>query len=99
VQVLETYWQKPVCVRLEDGREHTFLCVQDSLDCLEREWPRRAGRHQALAISLCQAALSRECSTEAAREAFIAACIEAGMHPVYVVRRPPPSQTLVTALQ
>jgi len=99
VQVVETYWQKPVTVRLQNGLEHTFLCVEDSLDFLENEWPTKNGKHQGRAIDQCRAALNRITSNEVAREAFIAACIEAGMTPVFVLGRSRAEHELVSRFQ
>jgi hypothetical protein len=53
--------------------------VEDTLDFLENEWPSKIGTHRRQAIDLCEAALNRVTPTEAAREAVIAACIEAKM--------------------
>lgn len=99
MQVVESYWQKPVTVRLQNGLEHTFLSVEESLDFLENEWPTRNGRHQDRAVDLCRAALNRMASTEVAREAFIAACIEAGMSPIFVFNRPSKAQPIVSRVQ
>ena len=39
MQIVETYWRNPISVRLQNGLEHTFHSVQDTLDFLENEWP------------------------------------------------------------
>jgi hypothetical protein len=88
VQVIETYWEKPITVRLQNGLEHTFHSLEDSLDFLENEWPTKFGMHHRRALDLCRAAAARMVVTEAAREAFIAACLEANMPLVLTVGRP-----------
>lgn len=92
MQVIETYWGKPVTVRLQNGQEHSFHSLEDSLDFLENEWPTRFGTHHRRALDLCRAAAARMVAAEAAREAFIAACLEANMPLVLSVKRPDVSQ-------
>lgn len=72
-------WRAPVKVRLQCGLERTFLSVHDALDFLETEWPLRRGERYERAVRKCGAALRRMVPAEMAREAFIAACLEAGM--------------------
>jgi|GEM_PF-759553 len=72
-------WRAPVNVRLQCGLERTFLSVYDALDFLENEWPLRRGERYERAVRKCRAALRRLVPKEVAREAFIAACFEAGM--------------------
>jgi hypothetical protein len=88
VQVIETYWEKPITVRLQNGLEHTFHSLEDSLDFLENEWPTKFGIHHRRALDLCRAATVRMVATEAAREAFISACLEANMPLVLNLGRP-----------
>jgi hypothetical protein len=79
MKIVETYWHKPISVRLQNGLEHTFHSVQDTLDFLEHEWPSKAGPHRIRATDFCRAALNKAGSSEAAREAVISACLEANM--------------------
>jgi hypothetical protein len=72
-------WRLPVTVRLLCGSEKTFLSVHDALDFLANEWPLRRGERYDRALRKCRAALRRLVPLEVAREAFIAACFEAGM--------------------
>lgn len=72
-------WRAPVRVRLQNGLERIFLTVYDALDFLENEWPLRRGQRYDRAVRKCRAALRLLTPTEVAREAFIAACLEAGM--------------------
>lgn len=77
-------FRAPVNVRLSNGLERTFHSVYDSLDFLENEWPLRHGERYDRAIARCRGALNKVISVEVAREAFIAACLEAGIPMVMV---------------
>lgn len=92
MQVIETYWQKPITVRLQNGLEHTFHSLEDTIDFLENEWPIKFGLHHRRALDLCRAAAKRMVATEAAREALISACLEANMPLVMNFASPPQSQ-------
>ncbi len=72
-------FRAPVRVRLQCGLERTFLSVYDALDVLENEWPLRRGDRYTKAVEQCRAALSWSVPSEVAREAFIAACLEADL--------------------
>ena len=87
MRVIETFWDKPITVRLQNGLQHTFHSLEESIDFLENEWPVRYGDHHRRALDLCRAAASRLVAKEAAREAFIAACLEANMPLVIAVSR------------
>lgn len=79
MKIIDIPWHQPITVTLQSGTERRFLGAYDALDFLENEWPVRRGRHYESAKSLCRAALNRTISTEVAREAFIASCLEAGL--------------------
>jgi len=79
-------WSAPLHVRLQCGVERTFSSVYEALDFLENEWPLRKGERYERALRLCRGALNKFTSAAVAREAFIAACIEANM-PI-VTRQP-----------
>lgn len=81
--LVENYWRKPLTVRLQNGLEHTFHSLEDSLDFLEHEWPTKLGTHHKRATDFCRAAVARTVSKDAAYEAFISACLEAGMPLVF----------------
>lgn len=72
-------WFAPVMVSFLPGAERQFDCVHDALDYLEHEWPISGGRHREHAKRALRAALARQLSAEEAREAFVAACVEAGI--------------------
>jgi hypothetical protein len=86
VRVIETWWRKPIRVRLHNGLEHTFLCVEDTIDFLENEWPTKSGEHYRRATQLCRAALDRTASVDVACEAMISACLEANFNLVVNVQ-------------
>lgn len=75
----DVLFRAPVRVRLQCGIERTFLSVFDALDFLEHEWPLRRGERYKRAVDKCRAALEWAVASEVAREAFISACLEAGM--------------------
>jgi hypothetical protein len=79
MKIIDIPWHQPIKVTLQSGTERRFMGAYDALDFLENEWPIRKGRHYESAKSLCRAALTRTISTEVAREAFIASCLEAGL--------------------
>jgi hypothetical protein len=79
MNIPEMPFRTPVVVWLPSGLEHSFHSVYDALDFLENEWPVRHGQRYERAVSECRDALNRKRPTEVAREAFIAACLEAGL--------------------
>ncbi|UVC12525.1 DUF982 domain-containing protein (plasmid) [Rhizobium sp. TH2] len=84
---IDTLWSKPVTVRLQNGLLHTFHSLEDTIDFLENEWPTRFGNHHRRALDLCRAAQKRYVTSEAAREAFISACLE-GCMPLVLTSNP-----------
>lgn len=84
-------WNHPLRATLRCGLERTFSSVYDALDFLENEWPLRHGERHDRAVSSCRRALKRMTPAAVAREAFVAACLEAGMPVVMIaplLRRP-----------
>jgi hypothetical protein len=79
MNIIDIAWHQPVTVKLQNGTERRFTGTYDALDFLENEWPIRKGRHYDNAILFCRAAAMRSAAAEVAREAFIAACLEAGL--------------------
>lgn len=82
--VNEIPWTIPLTVRLSNGLERTFTSVYEALDFLENEWPLRKGERYERAVRTCRQALNRMTPAAVAREAFIAACLEAGIPLVMV---------------
>jgi hypothetical protein len=77
-------------VRLSNGLERTFTSVYEAVDFLENEWPLRTGERYERALRTCRRALNRMTPAAVAREAFIGACLEAGMPLVMVTSRQQP---------
>ena len=75
----DVYFSVPLPVVLSNGVIRTFDSVHDTLDFLENEWPLRQGERYKRACERCQAALHRMTPVAVAREAFISACLEAGL--------------------
>ena len=85
-------WNEPVIIRPHNGRPRTFHSVEEAFAFLVREWPEEGSETHRRALDLCRAALGRQTFREAARKAFIAACVEAGM-PSVVFAAPPTRRT------
>jgi hypothetical protein len=79
MDITEMPFRVPVNVALPSGLEHSFHSVYDALDFLENEWPLKRGARYDRAVHRCRAALNRLAPVELAREAFVNACLEAGM--------------------
>ncbi|WP_075292870.1 DUF982 domain-containing protein [Pararhizobium arenae] len=73
-------WTKSLHVRPYEGLERSFCSIYDALDYLENEWPFREGKYHLRAITACRGVLNGLIKAEVAREAFIAACLEASMN-------------------
>lgn len=71
-------WRMPLWVTLQNGMRRQFCSVYDALDFLEYEWPVHGPRH-ARAVQACRQALQYPQYSEAARNCFVAACIEASL--------------------
>lgn len=71
-------WRKPVRVTFHNGMIRQFRNAYDALDFLEYEWPAHGPRH-ARAVQACREALQHPHFSEAARNFFVAACIEASL--------------------
>jgi hypothetical protein len=77
MHALTINWPIPVVLDLPSGAARIFTSVSDACDFLEREWPGEHGEQYEHALLVTRSASMRLLSPEAAREAFIAACIEA----------------------
>ncbi|MBZ7927145.1 DUF982 domain-containing protein (plasmid) [Ensifer adhaerens] len=75
----EMPWSVPLQVTFQNGNKRTFSSVFDALVFLETEWPRRRGRRYEQAVEVCRRVLNRTAPVAIAREAFVAACLEAGL--------------------
>lgn len=72
-------WLVPLDVRMQNGIQRIFTGPYEALDFLENEWPMRRGQKYERAVRLCRGALNRTTPPAVAREAFVSACLEAGM--------------------
>lgn len=88
----DVYFSIPLRVTFPNGLNRTFESLHDTLDFLEREWPLRHGDRHKRACRKCRAALARQTPVAVAREALVAACLEAGLP---VEATPPPWQRQV----
>ncbi|MBB4576348.1 DUF982 domain-containing protein [Rhizobium lentis] len=100
----DVLWTRPVTVRLQCGLERTFTSVYHALDFLENEWPLGHGELHQRAVKTCRGALNRVIAPLIAREAFMAACVEAGLPAVVApwqvqATRRPARPTRVVALR
>ncbi|MBL0375475.1 DUF982 domain-containing protein [Rhizobium sp. KVB221] len=70
----------PVIAELPSGAARIFSSASDACDFLERDWPDNPSEHHERAILLCRSASLTLVSSEAAREAFVAACLAASIN-------------------
>ncbi|MEZ2223469.1 DUF982 domain-containing protein [Rhizobium sp. RCC_161_2] len=75
----DVLWTLPVRIRLQCGLERTFRGAYEALDFLENEWPLRRGERHRRAMETCLGTLTGTVPASIGRDAFIAACLEAGM--------------------
>lgn len=75
----DVYFSVPLQVSFPNGVMRSFESVHDTVDVLENEWPLRHGEWYKRALEKCRAALYRMTPVAIAREAFVAACLEAGL--------------------
>jgi hypothetical protein len=79
MEIPDSPFKRPVTARLQSGLEHTFHNAYDALDFLENEWPSRRGELWRRAVRKCRAAVDSSGPSDIAQEAFVSACLEAGM--------------------
>ncbi|MCJ9750752.1 DUF982 domain-containing protein [Neorhizobium sp. BETTINA12A] len=79
MEIPDSPFSCPVTTRLQSGLEHTFQNAYDALDFLENEWPSRRGELWHRAVRKCRAAVESSAPSDIAQEAFVSACLEAGM--------------------
>ncbi|CDZ73512.1 DUF982 domain-containing protein [Neorhizobium galegae] len=70
-------WSTPVAVRIGYGSPEMIENAADALEFLERRWPHERDKQYQAAKQACEGALFHSRSSSIAREAFIAAAIEA----------------------
>ncbi|WP_158498666.1 DUF982 domain-containing protein [Martelella endophytica] len=72
-------WIAPVYLRFGDGHPLAVTGPAEARSLLSGHWPWRAGPHYATAVTYCDLALAGPGWLALAREAFIAAALEAGL--------------------
>ncbi len=72
-------WHTPLLVRVGYGSTEKVGSPKDALHYLHNRWPYSRGSLYSRAESLCKAAAEGRVSSEAAKDAFIAAALEARM--------------------
>jgi hypothetical protein len=75
----DIHWSHPLKVTLQNGLVRRFENVYETLGFLESEWPLKRGEHYDRAVVMCRRTLARMTPPTVAREAFAAACREAGI--------------------
>lgn len=70
-------WVTPLYIRIGYGSSEKVEGPADALHYLAVRWPAERGKRYNLARVICADAVERRASVEEAREAFIAAAIEA----------------------
>ena len=78
-ELLEIHWSTPVLADLPNGTTRIFYTLNDAHEFLETDWPGAPSEDFARALLLCRSAIMRLVSSEAARDAFVASCIESGL--------------------
>ncbi|MBW9051025.1 DUF982 domain-containing protein [Rhizobium mesosinicum] len=77
MQLTVAPWSNALQVRMHSGLERRFDSPNEAADFLEHEWPFKDGEKYEQALRTCHEAIERRVSQNVAREAFIAACLEA----------------------
>lgn len=72
-------WHTPVSVRIGHGQPELINSPHEGLSYLKTRWPIERADKYAAAKRACEAAIDRKGSSQVAREAFIAAAIEANL--------------------
>jgi hypothetical protein len=70
-------WTAPVAVRIGYGSPEMIENAADALEFLERRWPHEREKQYQAAKQACRGALFHSRSSSVARDAFIAAAVEA----------------------
>ncbi|WP_045682437.1 DUF982 domain-containing protein [Martelella endophytica] len=76
---LIAFWTSPVHIRAKDGHTLTIEGPSHAEDVLKSRWPVKQGPHFENALELCVRAGEQPGHLGQARDAFVAAALEAGM--------------------
>jgi hypothetical protein len=72
-------WSPSVSVGYGTVGVHTIDGPSEALKFLELRWPAERRDRYAIACSRCCDALEKKCSWQDARDAFVGACLDAGL--------------------
>jgi hypothetical protein len=72
-------WKNSVYIRIGTGSVETITGAGDAFAALNTRWPGEHGPHYNVAKRICGMAAAGDISSEVAREAFIAAALEASV--------------------
>ena len=72
-------WKKSVRIRIGTGSAEAIVGPGEAFIALSHRWPAEHGRHYSDAKRLCRLAIAGNVSSEVARDAFIAAALEASV--------------------
>lgn len=75
----EKFWTAAVHVKLKKDEITSVECAGEALAILERAWPGVKGKHYHVALAECRNSLQVHGKLAVAREAFMAAALEAGV--------------------
>jgi hypothetical protein len=76
---MSEFWSWPVHVRIGTGRPDIIRGPTEAFAALNHRWPAEHGFHYGAARRLCSLAVAGKAPAEVAREAFIAAALEAAV--------------------
>ncbi|WP_374191448.1 DUF982 domain-containing protein [Rhizobium rhizogenes] len=74
-------WNAPVCVPIDDRFAWSVGGPEDAIHFLSMRWSSNKGTSYMRAKEKCLAAISHRIAVESAREAFVAACLDAHLIP------------------
>ncbi len=72
-------WKNSVNIRIGSGRAEIITGADDAIAALLNRWPGEHGPHYNEAKRICGMTTAGDFSSEVAREAFIAAAVEASV--------------------
>jgi hypothetical protein len=75
--IADASWRAPVFLRVGYGASEAVASPHQALDYLCHRWPFERGTHYTNALQCCGSAADGQVPAETAKEAFIAAAVEA----------------------
>ncbi|TCL63272.1 uncharacterized protein DUF982 [Rhizobium sp. BK251] len=75
--MLNRYWTRAIVVTLPDGSSRSITCGREAANLLLGQWPTDDGALRERALQACYSLDKGMASPEAARLAFLDACVEA----------------------